>query len=151
MASQNYSSPCLTLEEIDTMLMQQNIPLLQVHWHIGQYIVMHQQNGRKKARRNSGLLENLSEIFTQKHGVGFSRQNLIYMRRFFLFFPCRQSPFNGSLTWTHYIEILKATYYEEVIFYKTQAEIGHWSVRQLKKQMKEKLFYQLSIHTPGLI
>ena len=39
-------------------------------------------------------------------GRGFSRSNLIYMRKFYLTFP-KSETLSHQLTWSHYFELLK--------------------------------------------
>jgi hypothetical protein len=133
------------MNKIDA-LMQQNtssVSPLNTYWQIGEYIVMFEQEGHIKARQGTALLEYLALEFTEKYGTGFSRYNLFRMVKLFLFFPLVATPFNNRLTWSHYVEILKANSYDEINFYETQAEKNNWSVRQLKQQMKNQLYQQL--------
>jgi predicted nuclease of restriction endonuclease-like (RecB) superfamily len=51
------------------------------------------------------------------------------------------------LTWSHYVEILKAESELELGFYVRQAETEKWSVRELKRQMKSMLFHRLALST----
>ncbi len=54
---------------------------------IGKYIIEYEQEGSARAKYGSKLLENLSRDLTLRHGRGFSRSNLNYMRLFYLRFP----------------------------------------------------------------
>jgi predicted nuclease of restriction endonuclease-like (RecB) superfamily len=49
------------------------------------------------------------------------------------------------LSWSHYVEILKADNDLEISFYTRQCEKEHWSVRELKRQMKSMLFHRLAL------
>ncbi len=49
------------------------------------------------------------------------------------------------MTWTHYYEILKLDDPLEISFYARETEIEHWSVRELKRQMKSMLFHRLAL------
>jgi len=51
------------------------------------------------------------------------------------------------LTWSHYVEILKADNDLEISFYTRQCEKENWSVRELKRQMKSMLFHRLALST----
>lgn len=57
------------------------------YWEIGRQIVEYEQRGAKRAAYGAELLEKLSADLTQRFGRGFSRQNLQYMRQFYLAFP----------------------------------------------------------------
>ncbi len=64
-----------------------NTILLQTYWNIGRYIVEYEQKGNIKAKYGEELLKRLSKDLTLELGKGFSRSNLVYMRRFYLMFP----------------------------------------------------------------
>ncbi len=49
------------------------------------------------------------------------------------------------MSWSHYVEILKADNDLEISFYTRQCEKEHWSVRELKRQMKSMLFHRLAL------
>jgi predicted nuclease of restriction endonuclease-like (RecB) superfamily len=49
------------------------------------------------------------------------------------------------LTWSHYVEILKADNELEIKFYAKQCEKENWSVRELKRQMNSMLFHRLAL------
>ena len=51
------------------------------------------------------------------------------------------------LTWSHYYEVLKCDDPLEMGFYIAQCETEHWSVRELKRQMKSMLFHRLALST----
>jgi len=121
-----------------------NTILLQTYWHIGRYIVEFEQNGNIKAEYGSELLDRLSKDLTLEFGKGFSRSNLVYMRKFYLAFP-KSETLSHQLTWSHYFEILKADSDLEISFYARQCEKENWSVRELKRQMKSMLFHRLAL------
>lgn len=112
-----------------------NTILVHTYWQIGRYIVEFEQDGKTKAAYGEELLPKLSKDLTQKHGKGFSRSNLIYMRKMFLAFP-KSETMSHILSWSHYFEILKAGSELEIGFYVKQCEKENWSVRELKRQMK---------------
>jgi predicted nuclease of restriction endonuclease-like (RecB) superfamily len=49
------------------------------------------------------------------------------------------------LSWSHYIQILKADNELEINFYTKQCERENWSVRELKRQMNSMLFHRLAL------
>ncbi len=121
-----------------------NTILVQTYWQIGQYIVNFEQDGSAKASYGTQLIDRLSTDLTARYGRGFSRSNIIYMRRLFLSFPIGET-LSHQLTWSHYFEILKAENELEIGFYTKQAEKENWSVRELKRQMKSMLFHRLAL------
>jgi len=121
-----------------------NIILLQTYWHIGKHIVEFEQKGSEKATYGSELLNRLSKDLTLEFGKGFSRSNLVYIRKFYLMFP-KSETLSHQLSWSHYFEILKADNNLESSFYAKQCEKENWSVRELKRQMKSLLFHRLAL------
>ncbi|SHN39696.1 YhcG family protein [Chitinophaga sp. CF418] len=123
---------------------QVNAILVHTYWEIGKYIVEYEQNGNEKAEYGSLLFERLSKDLTNAYGKGFSRSNLFQIRMLYLKFPIVQT-LSGQLTWSHYVEILKAESELEMGFYAKQTEMEKWSVRELKRQMKSMLFHRLAL------
>lgn len=64
-----------------------NTILVQTYWQIGRHIVEFEQKGNVKAEYGSELLDRLSKDLTAEFGKGFSRSNLVYIRKFYLTFP----------------------------------------------------------------
>lgn len=123
-----------------------NTELLEANWQTGKYIVEFEQGGKARAEYGKHLLINLSKDLTLKNGRGFSRSNLLYMRKFYLSFPKRET-LSHVLTWSHYFEILKCDDLLEMQFYFRQCITEGWKVRELKRQMKSCLFQRLALST----
>ncbi len=123
-----------------------NTILVNTYWHIGQHIVEYEQQGKDKAAYGAELLDKLSKDLTLTYGKGFSRSNLFQIRNLYLKFPKIQT-LSGQLTWSHYVELLKAENELEISFYTRQCEKEHWSVRELKRQIKSMLFHRLALST----
>ncbi len=121
-----------------------NTILVQTYWHIGQHIVEFEQKGNEKAEYGSQLFERLSKDLIFAYGKGFSRSNLLYMRKLYLSFPISET-LSHLLTWSHYFEILKADSELEISFYSKQCQHERWSVRELKRQMRSSLFERLAL------
>lgn len=89
------------------------------YWVIGRHIVEFEQGGKEKSDYGSNLLDRLSKDLTQLYGKGFSRSNVFQIRQFYIRFSKIQT-LSGQfemehsetpilkLSWSHYIEILKA-------------------------------------------
>lgn len=123
-----------------------NIELLEANWQTGKYIVEYEQGGMKRAEYGKQLLINLAKDLTLRNGRGFSRSNLLYMRKFYLSFP-KSETVSHLLTWSHYFEILKCDDPMEMQFYLKQCIKEGWKVRELKRQMKSALFQRLALST----
>jgi len=123
-----------------------NSILVQTYWEIGKYIVEFEQGGNVKAEYGSQLFDRLSTDLTETYGKGFSRSNLLYMRKFYISFQKRETV-SHKLAWSHYFEILKSDSDLEIRFYAKQCEREKWSVRELKRQMKSMLFHRLALST----
>ncbi len=64
-----------------------NALMTATYWEIGRRIVEYEQGGEKRAEYGAELLERLSTDLARRFGRGFSRQNLQYMRQFYVAFP----------------------------------------------------------------
>ena len=106
-----------------------NTELLDANWHTGKYIVEFEQGGKIRAEYGKQLLVNLAKDLTRKNGRGFSRSNLLYMRKFYLSFP-KSETVSHILTWSHYFEILKCDDPLEMQFYMKQCINEGWKVRE---------------------
>ena len=121
-----------------------NVEMLNAYWQIGKRIVEFEQKGKLKADYGKQLLINLSKDLSIRHGKGFSRSNLQYMRLFYLYYPIRQT-LSGKLSWSHYVELLSINDDLERKFYQKQVEIENWTVRELKRQKKTGLFHRIAL------
>ena len=129
-----------------------NAIMLQTYWRTGEYIVEYEQNGSDRAIYGSGLMRRLARDLTLRLGRGFAHSNLNYMRKFYLvskkiqtsgFFKKGQTA--GFLTWSHYLEILRADDPLEIAFYTKECENSKWGVRELRRQMQSMLFHRLAL------
>lgn len=120
-----------------------NIELLETYWQVGRHIVEFEQAGKVRAEYGSALLKQLSHDLTLRHGKGFSRSNLVYMRLLYQRYPISQKP-SHQLSWSHYVELLKLDDELERGFYEQQAIAERWSVPELKRQKASSLFLRLA-------
>ena len=123
-----------------------NTELLEANWQTGRYIVEFEQRGKVKAPYGEQLLLNLAKDLTRMRGRGFSRSNLVYMRKFYLVFP-KSETLSHQLTWSHYFELLKCDDPMEMQFYMKECINQGWKVRELKRQIKSSLFQRLALST----
>jgi len=120
-----------------------NTCLVQTYWQVGQHIVEFEQGGKDRADYGAGLIDRLSSDLRARHGKGFSRSNLIYMRLLYLRYPISQTP-SDLLSWSHYVELLMLDDPLERGFYEQQAIHERWSVSELRRQKASSLFLRLA-------
>ena len=104
------------------------------------------QGGSEKAVYGYELLKRLSRDLTDLYGSGFGMTNVSKMRKLYLTYPILQTV-SAKLSWSHYVELLKIDDPLERSFYEKEAELEHWGVRELKRQMKSMLFHRLALST----
>jgi len=138
-----------------------NSILIQTYWNIGKSIVEYEQEGHERAEYGSALLENLSKDLKSKYGRGFSRRQILDMRRFYLYYPKfltvsgklqtvsaqsdNRQTVSAKLSWSHYVELLSVENDLERGFYENQCINERWSVRELRRQIDSALFERLSL------
>lgn len=155
-STQNYQSLIIDIGALlnrgrEQVAQTANTILVQTYWLIGRHIVEFEQNGQDKAEYGSDLLNRLSKDLTKIHGKGFSRTNIALFRQFYLKFQIVQTVSGQfaipvfTLSWSHYVEIIKEDNPLAIGFYTKQTEKENWSVRELKRQMKSMLFHRLAL------
>jgi predicted nuclease of restriction endonuclease-like (RecB) superfamily len=123
---------------------QVNTLLVETYWQIGQYIVEFEQKGNERAEYGSKLLTQLSRDLKTAYGKGFSRRNVLDMRRFYVSYPKWQMV-SAKLGWSHYTELLAISDDLARSFYEQQCIRDRWSVRELKRQKDSALFERVAM------
>jgi predicted nuclease of restriction endonuclease-like (RecB) superfamily len=123
---------------------QVNTLLVETYWQIGQYIVEFEQKGNERAEYGSRLLTQLSRDLKTAYGKGFSRRNVLDMRRFYVSYPKWQTV-SAKLGWSHYTELLAISDDLARSFYEQQCIRDRWSVRELKRQKDSALFERVAM------
>ncbi len=121
-----------------------NDELILSNWNTGKYIVEFEQKGNVKAEYGKKLLDRLSKDLSARHGTGFSRSNVVYMRLFYIKYP-NGVTVSHLLSWSHYYELLKIKDDLEREFYEKQAVLENWSIRDLRRQKKTGLFQRIAL------
>jgi hypothetical protein len=106
-----------------------NAQLIETYWQVGRHIVEFEQGGKLRADYGKSLINNLATDLNVRHGKGFSRSNLVYMRLLYLHYPISQK-LSHLLSWSHYVELLKLDDELERSFYEKQAIAERWSLRE---------------------
>lgn len=120
-----------------------NAHITETYWQVGRDIVEFEQGGKIRADYGRALIASLAKDLGLRHGKGFSRSNLVYMRLLYLRYPISQKP-SHQLSWSHYVELLKLDDELERGFYERQAIAERWSVPELKRQKAASLFLRLA-------
>ena len=132
--------------------------MVYTYYGIGQYIVEDEQQGQKRAQYGRTVLRNLSENLTNRYGNGWSVETLKKCRYFFIAYSPKigstpQTQLNlvntadpkFTLSWSHYLVLMRITNLEERSFYEIECRKQNWSVRQLQRQYNSSLYERLAL------
>lgn len=141
-----------------------NQTMVYTYFEIGRMIVEEEQQGKERAEYGKQVLKELSARLISEFGKGFSVQNLENMRKFYLLYSVQaisQSPVrissksqslmrisessNTTLSWTHYLVLIRIENKDERSFYEIESLNNNWSVRELKRQFNSGLFERLAL------
>jgi predicted nuclease of restriction endonuclease-like (RecB) superfamily len=150
-----------------------NMTMIMTYFKIGEIIVEDEQSGRDRAEYSKETLKNLSKQLIEEFGRGYSVDNLQWMRKFYLMFQkrisqeitetsgkyetlsrisventnyatsSRNSVF--TLSWSHYIQLMKIENENERDFYEIEATQNNWSVRELTRQYNSAIYERLAL------
>ena len=122
--------------------LQDNSETLYTYWNVGRLIV-EAQGGEKRAKYGDGLIKEWGKKLSEKYGRGYDYTNLSRMRLFYIEFPIIGS-LRQQLTWTHYRYILPIKDENERNYYINRVILDNLSVRDLRREIKNKSFDRLS-------
>jgi len=154
-----------------------NTAMVQTYWLIGREIVQVEQRGARRAEYGDELVQRLAARLTRKYGSGFSAPSLHRMRQFYAVFPSGSalaprkkrstassessgaqklstaliisSAFPPTLSWSHYIVLMRVENPLARSFYEIEASRECWSVRELERQVGALLFERLAASRDG--
>jgi predicted nuclease of restriction endonuclease-like (RecB) superfamily len=137
-----------------------NTELLELYWDLGRMIVEKQELSHWGDKFIDQLAQDLKAEFPETNG--FSRSNLFYIRRFYLYYnqndkiveqpvglikneiveqAVRQLPVLTRIPWGHHVIILKKIKSQkEAIFYIQQTISNNWSRSILQMQIESNLY-----------
>lgn len=126
---------------------QINSAMTETYWQIGKYIVEYEQGGKAKVAYGTSTLTELSHQLTLRFGRGFSRPNLVNMRKFYLLYPVYSNcqSMTDNLSWTHICTLMQAEDNDERSFYEKECIAQKWDVRTLRRQMDSALYLRLAV------
>jgi predicted nuclease of restriction endonuclease-like (RecB) superfamily len=122
-----------------------NNTMVLTYFEIGKMIVEEEQEGSKNAQYGTFIIESLSQKLTSEFGKGFSKRNLELIRQFYLNYKNTKSMISQSLSWTHYITLMRITNKDERNFYEIECVKNAWSVRELNRQFDSGLYERLAL------
>lgn len=123
-----------------------NKTIVKTYFEIGRLIVEEEQNGKSKAKYGQNLIAELSQKLTNEFGKGFSTTNLKQMRTFYLTYSKSQTVSDEfSLTWSHYLVLMRIDNVEERKFYEIETAENNWSLRELQRQFDSALYERLML------
>ena len=120
-----------------------NSIMVQTYFELGKQIVEHEQEGKNYANYGEYLLEALSKNLTKEFGKGYSKRNLELIRKFYLTYKIAKSPISQSISWTHYLQLMRIQNENERVFYENEIVSNNWSVRELNRQINTSLYERL--------
>lgn len=108
----------LLREARSQIVKQVNITMVNTYFEIGRRIVEHEQKGEAYAGYGNYIIAELSKSLTASFGKGFSKRNIELIRQFYLTYRFAKSPISQSLSWTHYIRLMRISDEAERRFYE---------------------------------
>ena len=122
--------------------LQDNSETLHTYWNIGRLIV-EAQGGEARAKYGDGLIKKWGEKLSIKYGKRYDARTLERARSLYLQFPISET-LSPKLSWSHYILILPIKNSNERNYYINQVILNNLSVRDLRREIKNKSFDRLS-------
>ncbi len=122
-----------------------NAIMVQTYFELGRRIVEQEQEGKDQADYGGFIIERLSHELTNEFGKGFSKRNLELIRKFYLTYKIAKSPISQSISWTHYLHLMRISKEKERNFYEVETVANNWSVRELTRQINSSLFERLHL------
>ena len=122
--------------------LQDNSETLYTYWNIGRLIV-EAQGEKKRVKYGDGLIKEWGLKLSEKFGKKYDKSNLSRARMFYLYFP-NVATVSQHLSWSQYCDILPIKNPNERNYYINQVILNNLSVRDLRREIKNKSFDRLS-------
>ena len=130
-----------------------NLTEVYTKYSIGQYIFEEELQGEERAQYGKQVLQSLSTKLTEHFGIGWSYSNLRQIRQFYLAYSnltatgCQieDSTPNFSLSWSHYLLLMRVENLDARKFYEIECTQQQWSKRQLSRQIGSSLYERLAL------
>ena len=136
------------------------------YYALGYWIVEEQQSGKDRAGYGKKVIQTLSDALNTEFGKGFSVDTLENARKFYLNYQDRISeavfrkfvegksdtlfrisdePAPFTLSWSHYLQLMRIKNPDERSFYEIEATKSAWSLRTLQRQYNSSLYERLAL------
>jgi predicted nuclease of restriction endonuclease-like (RecB) superfamily len=142
-----------------------NTTMVYTYFQMGKMIVEEEQLGSNRAEYGKKILQDLSTRLTPEFGKGYSLRNLEQMRQFYLIYGTSIDSITSipqtvsaelekltepaapqfTLTWSHYLTLVRIKDKNERNFYEIETNTNNWSVRELSRQIDSALFERLAL------
>jgi len=134
-----------------------NHTMVMSYFEIGKAIVEEEQSGNNRASYGKTTLKNLSGKLQSEFGKGFSVDNLENMRKFYITYSKHVTPGKSetpsrifenpvfTLSWSHYIKLMRIDDANERKFYEIEAYRNSWSLAELQRQYDSALYTRLAL------
>lgn len=106
---------------------------VQTYWQMGERIVREELKHKERADYGEYLIVNLAE------DLEMHRRHLYRIVRFYRLYEI-VATVSPQLSWSHYYELVDIDDDQKRGFYQNKAIINSWSVRELRQQIRNKLF-----------
>ena len=115
---------------------------VRMYWELGRKIVEEEQQGNKRAKYSTYLIEILSKELVLEYGQAFTKRQLERYRQFYVLFPIA-SALRTQFSWTHYKLLLSVVNQSQRMFYEAECVKNNWNSRQLERQINSQLYERL--------
>ncbi len=125
-------------------IVNNTVPVL--FWHIGGRIRTHVLQN-KRAEYGKQIIATLSRQLTSAYGNSFEEKNLRRMMQFAEQFTDIEIvvTLSRQLSWSHFLVLLPIKNKEAKIFYAQMCAKEMWGVRELRKQIENKVYERKSL------
>ena len=106
---------------------------VQTYWQVGERIVREELQHKERADYGESVIKHLAR------DLGISERNLHNSVKFYKAYPILQTV-SAQLSWSHYVELIYLGNKEERQFYEQQIIQNALSIRELREQIKNKLY-----------
>lgn len=115
------------------------------YWNVGKRIVEQEQAGNTRAEYGKALVDALAKELTREYGNSYSKRNLQYFRKFYLYFPDEKivNACVHNLNWTQFRSLLRVPDENARLWYMNEAANEGWSSRTLDRNISTQYYYRL--------
>lgn len=110
--------------------------LVETRWQIGERIVREELKYQERANYEQYLIDNLAVDLSVR------KRFLYEIIKFYKLYPIVRT-LSAQLSWSHYVELFELENEKERKFYEQKIIYSSWSIRELRLQIKNKLYQNI--------